>query len=345
MKYILFITGQLQKGGQEKQLILLLKDSEIHNFKIILFNWSGLFDNQNLSDIKLLKNVSYISLRGKNFFEKIKDIIIQSKKCSLLVSFTSYLNFLVFLISIYSKKKFAGSARITLDNELKRFSGWLNLLFVPNVLSNSNHALLELKKRSFFKTHYLLNNRLDVSLIPSSIVLKKKYKSISISTVNERKNLNYLIDIAIHRKNNGKYFNHVHLGNGPLLEYYREKVKDLGLNDSINFIGKVDNVYEYLRNSHLFLHFSYYEGTPNAILEALSVGLFILAIKSGDLNYLVVQKKTGIIFEKWELIKFDKWIDSSTYSNNITNNLPLKYQYNNDGSYFKEFLNIANNIK
>lgn len=340
MKNLAIITGQLGKGGQEKQLILLLQDSINLNTNIILFNWSGLFDNHNLSQIKNMPNVKYISLGEKPIFIKLKDIINISQKCSHIISFTSYLNLLIFVLSIFTNKSFFGSARITIDIELKKLSGWFNLLLVPNIICNSNKAIIQLKKWSFFKNHFILLNRLNKLDIPPTTNFHNNYDSISVSTVNERKNLNFLIELALYRKNIDKPFKHIHLGDGPLLKYYQDLVIQMKLSDSIKFHGKSDNVYEYLLSSKIFFHFSYYEGTPNAMLEALSSGCFVIATESGDVSDLVVEGVSGSIQKEFNKVKFNKLFDKYILKTRLLDNLPDKYYFKNDGSYFKNLIKI-----
>jgi len=336
------ITGQLGKGGQEKQLILLLQDSINCNTKIILFNWSGLYDNDNLSQVKKMSNVEYISLGNKPIFAKLKEIVNMSRTCSHLISFTSYLNLLTFVLSICINKRFFGSARITIDIELKRLSGWFNLLLVPNLICNSNKALIQLRKWSVFNNHSILLNRLhrlDGSLGNNC---SSKYDSISISTVNERKNLNFLIELALYRMNLGKPFKHIHLGDGPLLNYYQNLVVKLNLSDSLEFHGKSDNVYEFLVSAKVFFHFSYYEGTPNAMLEALSSGCFVIATESGDVSDLVVEGVSGSIQKEFDKGEFNCLLDKYILKARLLDNLPRKYYFKSDGSYFKNLLKIIN---
>ncbi|MDB4684337.1 glycosyltransferase [Akkermansiaceae bacterium] len=339
MKKISIVTGQLGRGGQEKQLLLLLKDSEKSSYSITLFNWSGLYDQANLDLMNSLHNVSYQSLEGNSFFKKLKVIVFESRDSRALVCFTSYLNFISFILSLIMRIGFAGAARSTLGSELKRFSGWVNLLLVPRILCNSRTALKELKSRSLFKGHQLLLNRLDISQIPN-IQGEMKARSISIGTVNEIKNLDHLIELAIFRRKNDKKFNHIHLGDGPLLDHYRAIVIEKELSDSICFLGQVDNVYDFLKSSNIFLHFSCYEGTPNVVLEALSLGLYVVAIRSGDLAYLINQR-TGHISTKWDLRTFDGMIDQFYDSKIGQNNLPEAYRYANDGSYFRNLINLT----
>lgn len=340
MTNLAIITGQLGKGGQEKQLLLLLKDSGNFNTNIILVNWSGLFDMHNLKQINNMQNVKYVSLGEKPILTKLREILSISHGCSHLISFTSYLNLLICLLSIIGKKTFFGSARITVDIELKKPMGWFNLLMVPNLICNSRKALAQLNKWSLFREHSILLNRVNKLDIPSNINLVSNYDSISVSTVNERKNLQFLIELALHRKKLGKSFKHIHLGDGPLLKYYQELIILLELGDLIEFHGKSDDVYKFLLSTKIFLHFSYYEGTPNAMLEALSSGCFVIATESGDVSNLVVEGVSGSIQKEFDKVRFDELYDKYLLKTRLSDNLPNKYYFKNDGSYFNSLMKI-----
>jgi len=61
----------------------------------------------------------------------------------------------------------------------------------------------------------------------------------------------------------------------------------------IKFYGEVSHPEEFLREGHLFLLLSRYEGMPNTLLEALNVGLPAIATDVGDLR---VMKEIGAPF-------------------------------------------------
>lgn len=74
------------------------------------------------------------------------------------------------------------------------------------------------------------------------------------------------------------YFNSKNFSNEKLIfigdgDLYKNCVARANENPNIIFIGKVDNVYEYLQVSDYYISASLSEGLPNSVLEAMSTGL------------------------------------------------------------------------
>lgn len=62
-------------------------------------------------------------------------------------------------------------------------------------------------------------------------------------------------------------------GDGPMLPSYNKQVKDLGLEDVVSFPGYVDCFAQRIREDGVFVLSSLFEGIPNALIEAMSVGI------------------------------------------------------------------------
>lgn len=58
---------------------------------------------------------------------------------------------------------------------------------------------------------------------------------------------------------------------------YRELSLGLGIDDAVYFTGLKKNPYPYLKKGDLYVLTSYYEGFPNAMVEAMSMGLPVIA--------------------------------------------------------------------
>ncbi len=58
---------------------------------------------------------------------------------------------------------------------------------------------------------------------------------------------------------------------------YRELAHKLGIEDAVYFTGLKKNPYPYLKRGSLYVLTSYYEGFPNAMVEAMSMGLPVIA--------------------------------------------------------------------
>ena len=63
------------------------------------------------------------------------------------------------------------------------------------------------------------------------------------------------------------------LGDGPLRESIKEEARDLGLENSVRFLGIKENVNEYMQAMDVFLLPSFYEGLPVVGVEAQTAGL------------------------------------------------------------------------
>lgn len=69
--------------------------------------------------------------------------------------------------------------------------------------------------------------------------------------------------------------------------------RQLNVQSVIKFYGEVSHPEEFLREGHLYLLLSRFEGMPNTLLEALTVGLPAIATEVGDLRIL---KENGAPF-------------------------------------------------
>jgi len=79
---------------------------------------------------------------------------------------------------------------------------------------------------------------------------------------------------------------------GPI---FRQSVEKAGLKDSFFFTGITDRVPEYLTIMDIFVLPSYREGFPRSIIEAMSVGLPVIATNIRGCREAVIDGKTGMI--------------------------------------------------
>jgi len=87
------------------------------------------------------------------------------------------------------------------------------------------------------------------------------------------------------------------VGEGPNLQQIKRKV-DESKCENIIFYGQRNNVYPFLKDSHIFCLSSKYEGNPISIIEAMSVGLPIIAPNVGGIPDVVKDGINGRLFIK-----------------------------------------------
>ena len=81
-------------------------------------------------------------------------------------------------------------------------------------------------------------------------------------------------------------------------------VSELGLNQKIRRVGVSKTPQDYLKQANVYLHGSYYEGFPNALLEAGSVGLPVVSFKSPGIGEILQDGLNGFVVENNNLQDF-----------------------------------------
>lgn len=84
-------------------------------------------------------------------------------------------------------------------------------------------------------------------------------------------------------------------GDGPLREWLKKRILDSPIGAQFRLLGPRDDVPTLLAAADILLLTSTFEGMPNAVLEAMSAGLPVVATQVGGLGDLVVPGKTGYL--------------------------------------------------
>lgn len=88
------------------------------------------------------------------------------------------------------------------------------------------------------------------------------------------------------------------IGDGPAKPGLQHLVSQLKLEDNVEFIGFVNDVENYLDQLSVFVLPSQLEGLPFCVIEAMAMGIPVVATRTGDVPQLVVDGETGLILEQ-----------------------------------------------
>ena len=192
---------------------------------------------------------------------------------------------------------------------------------------------------------YLLNNAIDLDKFKYDEQLRnKKRKELNIKDDTlvighigrfvEQKNHRFLIDIfnEVHKQNNNSLL--ILVGQGPLMEEIKEKVKKLGLEDCVKFLGQRNDVNELYQVFDVFCLPSLYEGLPVVGIEAQATGL--LCVLSDDMT-----KETKVLNETeflslkqsadiWAKIILNKQLILLDKNNTAKKKIAVGYDINNE---------------
>lgn len=87
----------------------------------------------------------------------------------------------------------------------------------------------------------------------------------------------------------------VMVGDGPERPDAEQEARDLGVEDDVQFLGKIDTVAPLLQGAELFLLPSTSESFGLAALEAMACGVVVVATRAGGLPEVIEDDRTGIL--------------------------------------------------
>lgn len=87
-------------------------------------------------------------------------------------------------------------------------------------------------------------------------------------------------------------------GEGSERETLEQEARRLGIEKSVVFEGKVADLHERIRAAELFVLSSDYEGMPNALIEAMCLGLPVISTKVSGATDLIEDGKNGLLVER-----------------------------------------------
>lgn len=300
---ILSIT--LGSGGAEKVISLLLKEL-VKDFNVTLI----LFHNQ--LHFPIPKEVSLVSFTDsttkKPFYVKVFNAIIflvkynnilKKRKIKYAVSFLAFPNLINGMISIFNKNLITiiSERGFPTDNTTSKLSYKISKTFYPilynrcsKLFSNSVHINNDLKVNFGIKIPMeVIYNPIEIpskTVIPGSMNYKNTFlKVITVGTLNTRKNQIMIVKAIISSSIKHQL---TILGDGHLKNFLQSEIVKNNLNKQIYLKGNVKNVNEFLIKSDCFVLSSFTEGFPNALLEAMAVGLPCISTNclSGPLELL-----------------------------------------------------------
>ena len=136
---------------------------------------------------------------------------------------------------------------------------------------------------------------------------ENNYNLVFAGELSARKNQRYLISSMPRIK---EFIPHARLwliGDGEKREELTKLSEELGVKDDVLFLGKRDNVGDYVNAADIYVSASKSEGLPFNIVEALMLGKTVLASRCKGQEDIIVSNKSGYLFE---LDKSDEFAES-----------------------------------
>lgn len=282
---LVIVISDLGGGGAQRVLMHMLQIWGEQGYNLTVITLAGT-DN----DFYTLPNeVERISLsltsKSTNRFDGLMKNIYRLKSLRkalkvaqphIVISFIGTTNILTIIASRFLNLKIVISERNDPSRQsLGKMWDFLRVRlykFADIVTANSYSAINIMKD-------YVPGNKL--MYVPNPVMLPSNVKKIAmeqphflaVGRLHSQKAYDVLINAVAAsqmRKNGWKLSI---LGDGQDCKKLKKLSEDRGVNDLISWEGHVEDPYPYYLSSSIFIMTSKYEGMPNALLEAMSVGL------------------------------------------------------------------------
>lgn len=346
---VFYIITSLDYGGTQRQLYFLIKTLiEIYNFDYEVFVISlkklGRFEKKfkglgvkvyNLGFLERNKFLNFLFLPfaliklvilflmynpkivhsflfQANFFARFLKIFnpkitlicserVAEKQKKWQKTFLKYTNFLVdkFVVNSYDLKKFISiSQRITPDK----------IEVIPNMLLEEEIKL------------YYSSEQIRKSLG----IDEECFLVLSVGRLHKQKGFDLLLEIVrkfVDEIETKRYLRKVLfaiVGDGEEMNFLIKRVKYLDIEKFVKFVGYKENVYDYINACNLFLLTSYWEGSPNVVLEAIYLRKPVISTYVEGVsdylneNYIVsLKKKRECIISEFVLKILEFYLDNN----------------------------------
>ena len=181
----------------------------------------------------------------------------------------------------------------------------------------SNEMKKELESAGFKrKKIFLIPNCVDIrkfkpsenkSIVKEKLGFKDEKIIIFVGRLTKQKGIDYLLEAFKDINIPEKFL--IIIGDGELKKYLVNKVEKLNIKEKVLFLGKIENVTQYLQIADVFVLPSISEGLPISLLEAMACGLPVVVSEVGGNIDIVENKINGYLIEPRNISKIKNAIE------------------------------------
>lgn len=311
-KTFLFLIYSLSNGGAERVVSVLTSQIALigHNVHLGLFKKSD-------DDYELNENVVVHTLNEgmdgnklKNSFCRIRQMrnLIKNTKPDYIIALMGTVLIESRIASIGIKSKYISAVRNDPAQKLQGEEKYRQMMLVTNYLSDAIWVQNETQKKFYpkflHKKIFVVANSVNPLFVQNKHPNKGSIsKIITAGRLTDQKNHEMLIDAVanVHRKHP-----HVELfiyGIGPMEDFLNEKIVKEGHSSYVHLCGRSHNMVSTLQENDLFVLSSRFEGMPNALLEAMTLGMPCISTdcRTGP-SEMIVNYKNGLLVPEADML-------------------------------------------
>ena len=286
-KHIAFYIGSLHKGGAERVFVNLAEFFYSQGYKVTIVTQyrktneyplsSGI--NRVISDLteeEISRNrvVNY----SKRFF-KLRKIWKQSKP-DLVLSCIGKNNFMALLTTSFLSTKAVVSV---VGEPTEEYYTPMMKLLAKTIFIKADGIVLQTKDSAAFfptsirKKAVILKNSLNPAFMKGRFTETREKTIVSVGRLDANKNQSLLIGAFAKIAKDYPEYRVILYGEGENREKLEQEVQQFGMKDRIILPGITTDVVTAIQKASVFVLTSFTEGMPNALIEAMALGLAVIS--------------------------------------------------------------------
>ena len=305
---ITLLIGSLSGGGAERVVCNLANYLAVHKHEITVLTVSDKCAYQINSDVR------HIVLYGESDSKLPHNVINLLRICKMnkylrKEKMDLYVTFLPKLTRILLQQKRFVKCPIILaercdpstfysisDKKAEYFDRYYNLAD-GYVFQTEDARCFYISKNIDVSRSIVIPNAINPSFVREPYTGEKIKRIVGAGRLTEQKNFRLLIDAFAEICDRYPDYKLVIYGEGPLENDLIQHTKELKIDDRIEFPGYVDNLGDELEKSTMFVLSSNFEGMPNALMEAMALGLPCVSTDcpAGGSRFLINDGVNGLL--------------------------------------------------
>jgi glycosyltransferase involved in cell wall biosynthesis len=297
-RVISILSNQLSHKGYDICLVTLTKGESFYDISptVKSFN-AGLMISKKNAIYRLFSKAANLL----NAFKFIKNIINQEKP-DVIISFLTETN----LIAIKLKKHFNHSRLIISERADPRVRNLLVKIMIRKHYQRADYLVCQTQviadwfKIKSEKTKIIYNPITNISRYSKKEMhYNNEIKLISIGRLTSQKRYDVILEALKSLDENIYKYRYNIYGEGPLKNKLHNMVLKYKIDKNVNFKGKISNIFDEIKSSDILIMTSDYEGFPNALIEAISMGLPVITTNfNEDISNYILDNNMGYVINK-----------------------------------------------
>ena len=303
MKKLTFFDATLLQGGAERVISIITKElasREDLKIEIILWYAAPLF-----YEIDPRVNVILIpeAIRSNQFLKKMLWLHKHIKNdTDVLISFLAPINMIAIVAHLFTGKPIIVADRndpskVPVKYIMRKARDILYMFadgIVLQTKKNQEYFNNVVKKKST-----VIYNPVDLKeYAGAALNTEKELKIVSVGRLTPQKNQKMLLRaFATVLKQFPQYRLEIYGEESSFKAELEELIGELGIQKSVFLAGSVTDLHEHIKNAEMFVLSSNYEGMPNALIEAMCMGLPVISTKVSGATDLIENRYNGLLVE------------------------------------------------